>query len=249
VSLIHLTRSEGLSLGVVPDSMQMPVPRIYEEEGIVTLGFGFGCVQSQMQADAPEHLVLSYTRAMADFVRFKPAPRNIAMIGLGGGSMAKWCYRQLPHADITVVEINPHVIALRERFLIPEDDHRFRILCENGADFVAKSSWLTDVLLVDGFNGHGQPPELCSQRFYDDCYQSLTASGMMVVNVCDDNRQILMRIRRSFCDRVLAVATEDGDNTVVFACKGRPLWPDGESGGSFLKFRNALSMRPLPEAA
>ena len=34
--------------------------------------------------------------------------------------MAKWCHRHLPQADITVVEINPHVIALRDRFYMPE---------------------------------------------------------------------------------------------------------------------------------
>ena len=88
------------------------------------------------------------------------------MIGLGGGSMAKWCHRYLPRTDITAVEINPHVIALRDRFYIPPDDQRFRVLCENGTDYVARVTEETDVLIVDGFDINGQPPELCSQGFY-----------------------------------------------------------------------------------
>jgi spermidine synthase len=216
----------------------------------VTLCFDIGSVQSQMREDEPDHLVVPYTRTMMAFLLFKQSPRHIAMIGLGGGSMAKWCYQHVPHSDITVVEINRHVISLRDRFRVPEDNHRFRVLHEDGADFVARTSWQTEVLIVDGFDIDGQPPELCSQRFYDDCYQALTSSGLMVVNLCDDDDQhILARIRRSFHDQVLAVTPEIDGNTVVFACKGEPLWPKGESGGSFLmKLGKSESRREFANA-
>lgn len=240
----------GTRLDSLHDDLLIPVPFPCEEEGLVALCFEIGSVQSQMRADAPDHLVLSYTRTMMDFLRFKRLPRRIAMIGLGGGSMAKWCYRHVPQADITVVEINPHVIGLRDRFQIPEDNHRFRVLCEDGADYVARTSWHADVLLVDGFNLDGQPRELCSQRFYDDCHQALTGSGLMVVNLCeDDNQLILTRIRRSFRDQVLAVKPEVEGNTIVFASKGEPLWATGESRASFrMELRNPESRRQYAQA-
>lgn len=142
------------------------------------------------------------------------------MIGLGGGSMAKWCHRYLPHTGITAVEINPHVIALRDRFYIPPDDQRFRVLCENGADYVARVTEETDVLIVVGFDINGQPPELCSQGFYDECYRSLTPSGLMVVNLCGWEGDVnISRIGKSFRDQIFVEITEDGNNKVVFACK------------------------------
>jgi spermidine synthase len=142
------------------------------------------------------------------------------MIGLAGGSMAKWCHRYLPRTDITAVEINPHVIALRDRFYIPPDDQRFRVLCENGADYVARVTEETDVLIVDGFDINGQPPELCSQGFYDECYRSLTPSGLMVVNLCGWEGDVnISRIGKSFRDQIFVEITEDGNNKVVFACK------------------------------
>jgi spermidine synthase len=166
------------------------------------------------------------------FELFKPAPRAIAMIGLGGGSMAKWCYRHHPEATLTVVEINPHVIALRDRFHIPNDDYNFRILCDDGAKFLARSFGMFDVLLVDVFGVDRLPEELCSQRFYDDCCQALTGSGLMAVNLCGkNNSRILKRVRRSFGNQVLVSPDDDG-NTVTFACKGELLWPKGESPGS-----------------
>jgi hypothetical protein len=40
--------------------------------------------------------------------------RNMkCLIGLGGGSLVKYCYRNLPGTRIVVIEIDPEVIALR----------------------------------------------------------------------------------------------------------------------------------------
>src|SRR5260370_13658857 len=97
---MNSTKREDLFSVVLHDDQSFPVPRIYEEEGTVTLCFQIGSIQSQMLEDAPDHLVLSYTRTMMAFLLFKRSPQRIAMIGLGGGSMANWCYRQAPPADI-----------------------------------------------------------------------------------------------------------------------------------------------------
>jgi len=74
--------------------------------------------------------------------------------------------------------------------------------------------------IVDGFDINGQPPELCSQGFYDECYRSLTPSGLMVVNLCGWEGDVnISRIGKSFRDRIFVEITEDGNNKVVFACK------------------------------
>src|SRR5260370_15371737 len=102
---------------------------------------------------------------------------------------------------------------------MPKDDQRFRVYCEDGADFVRLHPGYFDVLLVDGFDNKGQPPQLCSQQFYSDCYRSLTSRGLLVVNVCDGGSMLISRIRRSFRNDVV-VADCGG---VVFAGKGNIL--------------------------
>lgn len=211
-----------------------PVPVTSEEDGILTLHFQSDYVQSQMVLEKPDFLALTYTRTMMAFELFKPRPRHIALVGLGGGSLAKWCYRYQPDAMLTVVEINPHVISLRDRFRIPKEDHRFQILCEDGAKFVARHSDELDVLLVDAFDVDSLPEDLCSDHFYDNCYRALTRHGLLVVNLCAaDEHSIFARIHRSFSDQALASPDNDG-NTVIFACKGDLLWPEGASA-DFLK--------------
>ncbi len=108
-------------------------------------------VQSSMDLRDPCALNLEYTRAMMGFLLFDAAPAAIGMIGLGGGSMAKFCYRHLPAAKIRVAEINPYVIALRDEFDVPDDDERFSIIEADGADFVRNSPAAFNVLLVDGY--------------------------------------------------------------------------------------------------
>jgi spermidine synthase len=196
-------------------------PFIYEEDGTLTLYFEMGSVQSLMHLNEPHLLMLGYTRAMMGFLLFNKRPRHIGTIGLGGGSIQKHCYRCLRHTKISVAEISPEVIALRDHFSIPKDDRRFKVFCEDGADFVSRHSKKFDVLIVDGFDITGQPEQLCSQRFYDDCYKALTPDGVMVVNLSDRGYSALLaRMRQSFQNRVIVVGCDDGDNQIAFAGKG-----------------------------
>jgi spermidine synthase len=160
---------------------------------------------------------------------FNKQPRHIGIIGLGGGSLPKACYRRLPEATISVAEINPEVIALRDRFFIPADDGRLVVYCEDGAEFVRRQPCQFDVLLVDGFDSTGQPPQLCSQQFYRDCYWSLSPQGVLVVNIFE-GQHLISRVCEQFRNRVIVTDSDaNSANTIVFAGKGDILakaqWP------------------------
>src|SRR5512132_3183095 len=81
---------------------RQPVPFVRKGLTSQSLYFSIEEVQSRMQLQHPDALDLRYTRTMMGFLRFLPAPRAIAMIGLGGGSLAKFCHRYLPKARIDV---------------------------------------------------------------------------------------------------------------------------------------------------
>jgi len=197
-------------------------PQVVRVADRLVMSFDEIRVQSEMRLDAPDELALGYTRTMMGFLLYRPRPLRIAMIGLGGGSMPKYCYATLPEADITVVEINPDVIALRARFFVPEDDARFRVLCEDGAAFVARMHNQFDVLVVDGFTETGQPPVLSTQHFYNQCRECLTEPGVMVVNLPDSPQTyepLFTRIKYSFEHQALMIVAEDSGNRIVFAGK------------------------------
>lgn len=191
-----------------------------------SMHFSIQATQSCMDLDRPQRLDLEYTRLMAGFLLLQPAPETLAMIGLGGGSLARFCHRGLPDTRIWVAEINPHVIALGERFEVPADSERFRVVQADGAAFVRCAPVRLDVLLVDGYDAEGLPRSLSSQRFFDDCAQALSPGGVLVMNLWAEPRrkaQVQERIRRSFGGVALVVDDCEGCNSVVFAARGQAL--------------------------
>lgn len=207
-------------------------PYLTESDGILSLQFDEWSTQSEMSIDDTDELVIPYTRVIMSFLLLEPSPRHVAMIGLGGGSLAKYCYRYLPGTEITAVEINPAVIALRNEFAIPADDARFRVLLGDGAEWVADSASQSnvqpDVLIVDGFDADGLPAQLSSQQFYDDCYSALSDNGIMVVNMWKGYPhydEYLARINNSFAGNWVIVDAEDGFNQIVLAVKNSAFPP------------------------
>jgi len=203
-------------------------PILQEENGQLWLRFDDGTVQSRMLRADPGRLVLEYTRLMMGFLLFHPAPERIAMIGLGGGSLAKYCARKLPDADLTAVEISPEVIALRAAFGIPPDGPRFRVLRDDGAEFVRRDGEPLGVLLVDAFDREGHPDRLCSAAFYDACRDRLAADGVLAVNLYAEDAahgRCVDRIREAFGERIVVVAADGSENEVVFAGKGASFPP------------------------
>jgi spermidine synthase len=197
---------------------RLSAPFLYEREGKLSLHFDIAGVQSLMDTEVPNRLMLGYTRTIMGFLLFNDRPRHIGMVGLGGGSLPKYCYKHLPQSRISVAEISPEVIAVRERFLIPDDNDRFHVICEDGGEFVKRHADEFDVLIIDGFDSAGQPPELCSQEFYLDCCNALTPAGILVVNICDSGRSMLIpRLRRAFQGSVIVVNGDDSTNTIAFA--------------------------------
>ncbi|MDH2130694.1 fused MFS/spermidine synthase [Sphingobium yanoikuyae] len=220
-------------------------PMLFRFGDMLSLLFGWSTIQSAMRISDPDHLLFDYTRVMMGFRLFRPKPKRIEMIGLGGGSLAKACYRCLPDCDITVVEIDPEVIALREKFKIPPDDRRFRVICADGVDYLATAATQPDVLLIDGFDGSGLPQALSEQAFYDSCRARLGAGGLLVANLCDNSRAFATLVRRiagSFDGRAIAIPAERRGNRVVFA-SADPAFPP-----SFEALKSAARHLPSGDA-
>ena len=199
---------------------QHPKPSICRTSTTLSLHFSWHETQSCMDVRQPDALNLEYTRTMMGFLFFVPEPANIAMVGLGGGSLVKFCHRHLPKTRMQVIEINPHVIALRDEFQVPPDDERLSVILGDGAEFIRSPPERFDVLLIDGYDDRGLPPGLSSQRFYADCREMLTPGGILVANLHCGHRhwqRQVGRIRRSFNSAMLIVEDEDESNIVVFA--------------------------------
>ncbi|MEO7338885.1 MAG: transferase [Caldimonas sp.] len=202
------------------------VPFVRKGLTSIALHFSIEETQSRMQIGKPDALDLRYTRTMMGFLMFEPAPLDIAMIGLGGGSIVKFCYRHLPKARIDAVEINPRIIELRDDFQVPRDDERFAVIEGDGAQYVRDSERRYDVLLLDAFGPDGLPRRMSSQSFYDDCLDLLKRGGILVSNfhtAARDFKACVERLEQTFDGICLVVEDREAGNTIVFARKQVPL--------------------------
>jgi spermidine synthase len=199
---------------------------VSESKGVRTLHLGGEAIQSAMRLSDPDALELDYTQAMMACALFTPAPRDVAMIGLGAGSLAKFVHRHFPQTGVVAVEISPKVVAAARSFFdLPREGERFRIVVADGAAYVPAHAASADLLMVDGFEDGKVVTSLCTQSFYDAAFAMLRPGGTMVANFMAEEPRFgtyLARIERAFGGRVLLLPAADKVNMIAFGIKGGP---------------------------
>lgn len=200
----------------------LPKPFCIDSDLVKSLHFDLSETQSRMSLRDPDALLLKYTRLMMGCLLFNPLPARIAMIGLGGGSLVKFCYRHLPEAVIEVAEINPRVLALRDEFRIPPDDARLAIQLVDGGEFLRHPRFrhALDLVMLDAYDLSGIPEHLSTQSFYQDCRRTLRPGGVLVINLfrgISGYDTYIERIHAAFDGSLLTVIDHQCSNDIVFA--------------------------------
>jgi spermidine synthase len=200
---------------------------IREDAGVRTLHFGSDWVQGAMRIARPWNLELEYTREMMASLLLRDAPRKVLLIGLGAASLTRFLYRHYPHAHLTVVEIEPAVVAAaRQFFKLPEDGKRLRLVIGDGAEYVLSNDRKFDLILVDGFDEKARTGALETLPFYQACRARLSHDGLLSVNLLTRNRgfkSTAARIAAAFDDRSLVFPSCESGNAVALAAAGDPV--------------------------
>ncbi len=207
-----------------------PKPFVIDDGKSRFLYFNVRLMQSEMSLKAPHDLAIRYTQKMMAFLLFQPRPKRIVLIGLGGGSLIKFCYYRLPGTQLTAVELDPDVIAFRDTFLLPPDDERLQVLEADGAEFLEKTEKGIDVLLVDAFDKTGFAPSLANREFFENAFAKLAGNGVLVINLAGEKETyagLIGEAMHVFDDQVIVISVPDDGNHVLYAFKERyfePRW-------------------------
>jgi spermidine synthase len=200
---------------------------VSERFGVRTLHIGSDTVQSAMRIARPYDLELSYTRSMMAFLLFMPRrPRAALLIGLGGGSLAKFICRVLPAAHVKAVELSAQVVAIaRQYFHVPVNEPRLEVIVGDGAEYMSREDVRADLIAVDGYGADAHAEELASLEFYRNCCARLGENGMLVVNLWGGDKQfttLLHRIDQAFPGGTLCLPAERPGNVIVLAFRDKP---------------------------
>ncbi len=206
---------------------------ISEKLGVRALHIGSDTIQSAMRITRPNELEIAYTRSMMAFLLFNPDPRQLLMIGLGGGSLAKFICQRLPQAHTVAVEVNPRVVAVaREFFHLPAHCQRLQVIVADGSAYLSECEQRADIIMVDGYDAQSQVAALATPAFYRDCARVLGDAGILVVNLWGGDRNFtdcVDRLARAFNGLVACLPAGKPGNVVALAFKrspGRPHWKE-----------------------
>jgi spermidine synthase len=235
---------ESIIAQVLADTYNKPF--VIEEGDSRSLYFSRDFTQSGMRLSDTTALEFAYTRKMMSFLLFVHEPRHILMLGLGGGSLAKFCYRHLPGARITAVEIDANVLAFRDQFLLPPNDVRLNILQGDAANYLRDCTDAHDVVMIDAFDRDGFAAAVSSRGFYLDVRAALSANGAMVANMVGPKAERathLDMIADVFNGNIVVLPIKSDGNYLVFAFRDsafEPRWRWIESQASAMQKRFGL---------
>ncbi len=212
--LIHEGRDE---LGVI---------EVVDDGHYRSMHFGTDAKQSSMLLHAPDALALSYTRAMCSALLLSDTPRRVLMLGLGGGSLAKFFLHHFPDCHIDAVEFRPEVHKIAQQFFALPDEPRLQLYYEDAGSFIRNTVTQHepyDLILIDAFLDRGIAFSVCGMSFFAACHDCLSAEGVMAMNLWSDDRiharDFLEDMGQSFGDQVLRLPVEGRANIIGIASR------------------------------
>lgn len=211
-----------------------PLIEVVDSDQTRALHFGTPARQSCMWLAHPDRLQLPYTQAMMGFVLLlAQPPRRVLLLGLGGGSMAKFLLRAFPECRVDAVEQSARVVEVAHTFFALPRTSRLQVHVTDAQHFMTTQADQTyDAVLVDTFDAAGAAHCMVQPGFIRDCRRALTCTGVLALN--------LWRGADTGCDRTLALLADCFD--------ARPLRLRVARRGNLIALapRNPEASSPLP---
>ncbi|MDX1693811.1 MAG: hypothetical protein R3208_08590 [Ketobacteraceae bacterium] len=178
-----------------------------------------GVIHGVMDKKDPFTPVTSYLQAMLTALALHPNAKSLLSLGLGCGSLERYLAQAFPHIGITTVEVSQaRIDQVMSHFSLPE---KVVLVTENAVDYVENCAGDFDVIFCDIFGSIENPCQNQSERFYENCMQSLTRNGVFVINFTSTQYEplvdTLVKVRKHFKATGL-LEVPGHSNVIVFAC-------------------------------
>ncbi len=211
--LVHQTHDDEGSIEVI------------DTEGERALHFGSHSRQSTMLLAEPNQLNSYYAQAMMGLLLFNDSPKDILMIGLGGGTITKYLLHHFADCKIKVIEFRSSVLKVaRSHFHLPRDP-RLKVKIGCGGEYISTQSKLTeekhDLMVIDAYDHEGMALEVSSENFFDGCRTLLKDDGLLAINLWGTNKELFREVTwnmgRVFAWRILFLPVRKRGNIIGFA--------------------------------
>ena len=197
--------------------------RVFDDGPYRYLTFGEGGEQSRIDMNNRAHPVYEYTQAMLLALLFTPAPSHATLLGLGAGSLANALLHYSAALEVEAIELRSQVVAVAQNWFRLDDSQRLTLHINDAKLHLEQSPPSTDLIFTDIFTDHGMQEDQLDQSFLNNCYQCLSAEGILVLNLWDEGKGFHPLARERLWQlfgRQWIFCPVDSGNLIVFAFKG-----------------------------
>lgn len=171
----------------------------------------------------PHFLTLMYTQAMMISLLFNDNPESILMIGLGGGSLAKFLLHHYPNCTIDVIEYREKVARIAHGyFMVPETPKLNIVIGDATSRIKDIENNKYDLILLDAFDESNVSPSITRHDFLANCKDKLNKEGILATNLwskAEDYKHTLQVINNVFAGNVLQYLVKKKSNAIIFSSK------------------------------
>jgi spermidine synthase len=179
--------------------------QVFERGDRLELRFGNSIVQSAKSKQAPDVLLLEYTRAVLACMLFAPDSAAILHIGLGAGTIPDFIHRRFPQARQRVVELNGEVIAVAERYFDLPRSARLEVVEDDGIHHLRVARDAFDLVIFDAFHATGAASQLTTAAAFELAQRRLKPGGWLVNNAWGSDALSLRGITTALKERFAEV--------------------------------------------
>ncbi len=180
-------------------------------------------IQSQLDMTKKEKLLLEHSRAMMSFLLFKPKPRSLLLLGIGGGSLIHFLSYWFSGLNITAVDVNPQVIRVAKTYFALSEMPKLRLENSDALAYLLNSQEKQCVILVDLHDGNQLPDFIHEKKFMRKCFEVLSPGGVLVINMLVNDDQgfieIVTTLREYFTGVSWCMTLTNQKNILLFATK------------------------------
>lgn len=156
----------------------------YSGNLILLTDLSYQTVYSSSSSSEIENFLYSNYSAYQPLVYMRDGgAQNVLQLGLGGGEMVRELYEN-SNASIDVVEIDPVVIQVAEKYFGINFTGRVRVYNQDARFFLRNSTNTYNAIVVDTYGGSiSMPYQLTSVEAVEEMKQRLASNGSVFINV------------------------------------------------------------------
>jgi spermidine synthase len=143
-------------------------------------------LQSGMYVVDPVKSDFRYTEYFHLAWVFKRDIHSVLFLGLGGGSTPKKFHVDYPSLNIDIVEIDPVVVEVAERYFHFRSGPRMRVIIDDARAYLAKTDKQYDLIVHDAYFSEAVPFHLITREFFHVAVPCLTPTGVFAFNLISD---------------------------------------------------------------